>query len=60
MKMQVCNYHINLGKLKAFNEIFKISQRGEDAIREMLTETIQKLRVKLERIDIELVRILEK
>lgn len=60
MKMQVCNYHINLGKLKAFNEIFKISQRGEDAIREMLTEKIQKLRVKLERIDIELVRILEK
>ena len=60
MKMQVCNYHINLGKLKAFNEIFKISTRGEDAIREMLTETIQKLRVKLERIDIELLRILEK
>mgnify|MGYP006121698991 CR=1 FL=1 len=59
MKMQICNYHINLGKLKAFDEIFKINQRGEDTIREVLTERIQRLRVKLERIDIELVRILE-
>jgi hypothetical protein len=58
-KIQICNYYINLGKLKAFNEIFKFSQRGEDCMREMLTDRIKKIRTKLERIDIELVNFLQ-
>lgn len=51
-KIQMCNYFINLGKLKAFHEIFNISTKGEDVIREIMTHKIKKLRTKQERIDI--------
>ena len=47
-KIQICNYNINLGKLKAYHMMIQLMEKSPDRIFEELTEKIEKLRAKLE------------
>ena len=58
-KIQICNYNINLGKLKAYHMMIQLMEKSPDRIFEELTEKIEKLRAKLERVDIDMVKLIQ-
>ena len=58
-KIQICNYNINLGKLKAYHLITQLMDKSPDRIKEELTSKIEKLRVKLETVDVEIIKTIQ-
>ena len=58
-KIQMVNYYTNLGKLKALYKIQQANHRMTDSIKDMFTENIKKIQIKLERVDAELIQFIQ-
>ena len=53
-KISLLNYFTSLGKLKALYKIVQVNKKSKDEIKNMFTEHIKKLKLRLEDIDIQI------
>ena len=59
-KIQLMNYFTHLGKLKVLNQIFGLKETiQQEELKEYLDQRLKKLNIKLEKVDIQLVSLLQ-
>ena len=59
-KIQMLNYFTALGKLKALFKIQQVNKKPITSIKDMFLESIKKLNLKLERVDVQLTNNMQK
>ena len=59
-KIQLINFFTNLGKLKAFYKVMKVSKNSIDLLVQFFIDEIKQLRVKMEETDLKIVDLVRK